>query len=124
VLLIRAIKQDADDGEVVILSTKRDTKKFDMLTKQNGVALLVHDFAQHGDGSDGVHSITLNGRCRILEDDDQRSKKYRQAHLQHNPDYPQFIVGDDIAILCVFVSEARICNINDQVTHWKTDLTH
>ena len=30
--------------EVIIMSTRRDTKKFDLLEKQQGVALLVHDF--------------------------------------------------------------------------------
>lgn len=107
---------DQDDGEVIILSTNRKTKKFDMLQKQRGVALLVHDFAQHSAGS-GVYSITLNGNCRIVTNT-TKAEHYRKAHLAHNPDYPQFIVGDDIAILCVDVTKARICDINDQVTKW------
>jgi len=48
----------------------------------------------------------------------ERSARYRAAHLKHNPDYPQFIVGDDIAMLCVNATSARICNIDDQVTKW------
>ena len=119
--------KDEDDGEVVVLSTQRRTKKYDMLNSQKGVALLIHDFPQfgeegHGDGDvstsvQGVHSITLNGQCQILEDG-EKAEKYRAAHLKHNPDYPQFIVGDDIAILLIFVTSARICNIDDQVTKW------
>lgn len=108
---------DEEDGEVVILSTQRKTKKFDILMKQNGVALLIHDFPQLENGGDGVHSITLNGQCSILEDG-EKAEQYRAAHLEHNPEYPQFIVGKDIAILVIFVGEARICNINDQVTKW------
>jgi len=104
------------------MSTRRNTKKFEMLRKQGGVALLIHDFPQSvaegsDDGTDGVHSITLNGVCTIVEDT-ERSERYRAAHLKHNPDYPQFIVGDDIAMLCVDVSTARICNVNDEVTRW------
>jgi hypothetical protein len=106
---------DPDDGEVVILSTNRQTKKFDMLQQQKGVALLVHDFRQ--DADDGVYSITLNGTCRIVTDV-KKAEYYRAQHLQHNPDYPQFIVGKDIAILCVDVSSARICDINDHVSKW------
>jgi general stress protein 26 len=126
---------DATDGEVIIMTTRRKTKKFNMLQKQNGVALLIHDFPQFkkmtegeedkegevvGDGNgdgDGVHSITLNGQCVILQDG-ERAEMYRAKHLEHNPDYPQFIVGEDISVLCVNITSARICNINDQVTRW------
>ena len=107
---------DPEDGEVVIMSTNRKTKKFDMLQKQKGVALLVHDFAENTSSS-GLYSITLNGTCNIMTDK-VKEESYRQSHLRHNPDYPQFIVGDDIAILRVDVTSARICNIHDQVIKW------
>ena len=120
---------DAEDGEIVIMSTNKNTKKFDMLKQQNGVALLVHDFddididiqQDNGDETNNetnnkTRSITLNGDCCILDGEDE--VKYRKAHLKHNPDYPQFIVGDDIAVLCVHVTSARICDLNDKVIHW------
>jgi len=108
---------DEEDGEVVIMSTNMKTKKFEMLQKQKGVALLVHDFQQSPSGAKGMYSITLNGECRIVTEPVKR-EQYRTAHLDHNPDYPQFIVGDDIAILCIDLTSARICNINDQVIKW------
>ena len=118
---------DPEDGEVVIMSTNKKTKKFDMLRQQNGVALLVHDDGDHDNDNDNdndnnknnkskTRSITLNGDCRILSGADE--EKYRQVHLKHNPDYPQFIVGEDIAVLCVHVTSARICDLNDKVIHW------
>jgi len=108
---------DEEDGEVVILTTQRKTKKFNILQKQDGVALLIHDFSQQGDGSDGMYSITLNGRCEILPEG-EKAEKYRAAHLKNNKEYSQFILGDDIAVLVIFVTYARICNIHDQVTKW------
>lgn len=116
---------DADDGEVVIMTTRMNTKKFTMLEKQNGVALLIHDFAQFekekgSKGKGGVHSITLNGKCIILKGG-EKADAYRAKHLEHNPDYPQFIVGSDIVVLCVNVTSARICNINDEVTKWSVE---
>jgi len=108
--------------EIIIMSTQRKTKKYEMLRKQRGVALLIHDFSQNEGGGEnacgGVYSITLNGDCTIVEEG-ERSARYRAAHLKHNPDYPQFIVGDDIAMLCVNATSARICNIDDQVTKWE-----
>ena len=117
---------DETDSEVIIMSTNRNTKKFEMLRQQEGVALLVHDFdkAQCDSDSNGsgtsssttTRSITLNGNCRILSGKDE--ERYRKAHLAHNPDYPQFIVGEDIAVLCIDVVSARICDLNDKVVHW------
>eukprot|EP00970_Alexandrium_tamarense_P016456 scaffold6572_cov175-Alexandrium_tamarense.AAC.3 len=86
----------------------------------------------------GEYSITLNGTCSVIKDGPCPShellflpqftacvpllvalaEKYRAAHLKNNPDYPQFIVGNDIAMLRVDVAMARICNINDQVIKW------
>ena len=133
---------DPKDGEVVVMSTNVKTKKFDMLAQQSGVALLVHDFVKmpedddeddgdgdgegHAggdeggdkDGSGGTYSMTLNGQCRILKNGTDQAEKYRRAHLEHNPEYPQFIVGPDIVMLCVDVTSARICDIRDQVTKW------
>lgn len=104
------------EEQLLVLSTNRKTKKYQMLTQQRGVSLLVHDFDNTMDSS-GAYSITLNGTCRIVRDE-EAVERYRAAHLKHNPEYPQFIVGPDIAILCIDVTSARICNINDQVIKW------
>lgn len=103
------------DEEVIILSTNKRTKKFDILNKLKSVALLVHDFGEQ-DGNTVGYSLTLNGECHIETGDE--AERYRAAHLKHNPDYPQFIVGEDIAILSIKVKSARLCNIHDQVEHW------
>ena len=61
------------DEEIIVLSTNVNTKKYRMLEKQKGVALLVHDFGSgkvnHSDheAEDGNYSITLNGECSIVE---------------------------------------------------------
>ena len=104
-----------EDG-VIVMSTNMNTKKFNMLQNQNGVALLVHDFHQFDDKSTGA-SITLNGRCYIVEPGPD-ADRFRQAHLRANPRYPQFIVGPDIAMLAVEVQKARIADIHDRVTKW------
>lgn len=49
------------------MSTNVKTKKYDMLEKQNGVALLIHDFGE-GDNLSGEYSITLNGICSVVRD--------------------------------------------------------
>lgn len=41
-------------------------------------------------------------------------------HLKNNPDYAQFIQGDQIAVLKVTVEKARMCDINDKVSYWNS----
>eukprot|EP00587_Corethron_hystrix_P011269 CAMPEP_0113299486 /NCGR_PEP_ID=MMETSP0010_2-20120614/1502_1 /TAXON_ID=216773 ORGANISM="Corethron hystrix, Strain 308" /NCGR_SAMPLE_ID=MMETSP0010_2 /ASSEMBLY_ACC=CAM_ASM_000155 /LENGTH=106 /DNA_ID=CAMNT_0000152731 /DNA_START=200 /DNA_END=517 /DNA_ORIENTATION=- /assembly_acc=CAM_ASM_000155 len=106
------------------MSTNKKTRKYDMLKERKNVALLIHDFGDGGEGTEGGHgeggnpkfSITLKGICKI--ETGEVAERYRKAHLERNGKYSQFIVGEDIAILAVYVKSARICDINDQVTTW------
>lgn len=80
--------------ETIVMSTNIKTKKYDMLERQSGVALLIHDFAEKTDQQQtysfhhtvvdeedekneapkltGEYSITLNGTCSVVKD----GKKY------------------------------------------------
>ena len=62
-------------NNTVLMSTNIYTEKYEMLEKQNGVALLIHDFSEGSNsssGSDvrftGEFSITLNGTCSVVKD--------------------------------------------------------
>ena len=112
-------------SEVLIISTQRKTKKFELITCNNQVALLVHDFNTSADADatnyqqmDGRtrYSITLNGVVSVQEG--ELAERYRAIHLAANPAYTQFIVGDDIAIITVDLKRARVCDVNDRVTHF------
>jgi hypothetical protein len=130
-MILTYLMDDQCGGDdVIILSTNRKTKKYELLLRHKHVSLLVHDCYQIEDEKTvskslngcpviaSTCSITLNGECHILADDDPRSVRYREAHLRNNPDYPQFIMGEDIAILYIAVTSARICNVMDQVVKW------
>lgn len=126
----RSLDPDQDpNSEVMIISTQRKTKKFDILTQNENVALLVHDFQTHQDGDADSnydklgtrtkYSITLNGTT-VVETGDM-AEQYRSIHLERNRAYAQFIVGPDIAIVTVHLTRARVCDVNDQVTHYARD---
>jgi len=72
--------------EVLIFTTRRDTKKFKQIQDCSNVAVLAHDFPHlhlAQDSSKDVisysrkWSITLNGTAKCLYDDDPISIKYR-----------------------------------------------
>lgn len=115
---------DDERSEVMVISTQRKTKKFDILTENENVALLVHDFQTHqvssGSANPDYHpqkySITLNGTVRVEEG--ALAEQYRRIHLARNAEYAQFIVGDDIAMITVHLTRARVCDVNDNVTHF------
>ena len=94
-----------------------------MITRNNNVALLVHDFDSEEDeqnyttiGGQKRYSITLNGTVNVQEG--EMAERYRRIHLQANSSYSQFIVGDDIAIITVKLQTARVCDVNDRVSHF------
>lgn len=115
----------APNTEVMVMSTRRNTKKYAMLTENENVALLVHDFAADASADmtnyeevegRSKFSITLNGTVRV--ENGALAERYRRIHLARNSTYGQFIVGDDIAIVTVSLRSARVCDVNDSVRHW------
>lgn len=121
-------------GGVLVMTTRRNTKKFAALQSNPAVAILVHDFgtlrstapaeqAQQG-GEEGAGmpqavgtcSITLYGDAVVVEG--AAADRLRAAHLACNSRYPQFISGEGIAVLTVSPHMARICDVGDCVSTW------
>ena len=122
----RSLAAQRPGAEVLIVSTRRSTKKYATLCANRNVALLVHDFAGENESDllnytalEGRprHSITLSGVVR--EESGEMAERYRAIHLEKNQAYAQFIVGDDIAILTVEIETARVCDVNDRVSHFE-----
>ena len=112
------------EDEIIILTTRRNTTKYQAIEKLDLVTLLIHDFptdkaSRAADtGYTKTHSITLYGNVSILCGDD--AEEMRSKHLKrHGENYSQFIIGENIAVLRVDVSSAKLCNIKDEVTTWE-----
>ena len=115
------------EDEIIILTTRRNTTKYQAIEKLDLVTLLIHDFptdkaSRAADaGYTKTHSITLYGNVSILGGDD--AEEMRSKHLKrHGENYSQFIIGENIAVLRVDVSSAKLCNIKDEVTTWQAPL--
>ncbi len=113
--------------ECIIMGTRRDTKKYEQMLSCPSVAVLIHDFPhlavndEHTSSakSEGkTCSITLNGYVKVWDAGSEEEAFYRKIHLDNNPDYKQFIGPDNVAIFLVRIEKARLCNIQDKVTHW------
>lgn len=51
-------------SEVLVLSTRRDTLKYQTLMRNSRVALLVHDFVSEGDGDERNYEVAVTGGAR------------------------------------------------------------
>eukprot|EP00386_Alphamonas_edax_P007322 GDKI01024338.1.p1 GENE.GDKI01024338.1~~GDKI01024338.1.p1 ORF type:complete len:184 (-),score=47.69 GDKI01024338.1:24-575(-) len=124
---------DPQLGGLLIMTTRRDTKKYTALQTNPQVALLVHDFDQlrrphtHTQEDTAASSGCGGGTCSItvygeaVEAKGEVAERLRAVHLQRNSKYPQFIVGECIAVLYVQPRMARMCNINDCVSTWEAN---
>lgn len=119
-------------GAVLVLTTRRDTRKFEALLQSSDVAVLIHDIdrvasphlegeggpsaAAAGEGATaaGPLSITLYGRAVICEG--ALGERLRARHLARNQAYAQFIDGPGIAVVAVQLTLARACNLRDHVS--------
>lgn len=121
------------------LACRRDTKKFNALVANPKVAVLIHDFdgnrrskymaaaAQSTPKSDatdiseaGTASVTVYGVCQVA--DGELERRLRDLHRSNVPDDQEyFVCGDDVAMLAIVPTQARLCNINDQITTWRPD---
>lgn len=109
----------ADDealGGGIVMTTRRDTKKFAALVANPRVALLVHDFREGSTGVVGTCSITLYGDCRVQSG--EAAERLRAAHLATNPEYANFIAGVGIAVLWLQPTLARLVDLTDTVSTW------
>lgn len=136
------LNSDPELGGVLVMSTRRNTKKYNALVANPHVAILVHDFstlkqeeqvvevASDGGGEAGAppspcpspsppgsYSVTLYGSARVVTG--ETAERLRCAHLTANPRYPQFITGPDTAILTVRPTFVRMCDVSDSVTNWE-----
>lgn len=118
--------------EIIIMCTRRDTKKFGQISCCPNVAILFHDFNQlasdvtqsnkesssvlkHGTNRG---SVTLNGGVRVCPSGSAEEARYKSIHLENNRDYAQFIEGDDKSVILVHISGAQLCNIQDKVVNY------
>ena len=112
------------EEEIIIMTTRRNTTKYQAIQKLDLATLLIHDFptdkaARAADKAYAkTHSITLYGNVTILSGED--AEQMRSKHLlRHGDKYSQFIIGENIAVLQVDVTSAKLCNIKDEVTTWE-----
>lgn len=96
-----------EDENQVILSTRRNSKKYGNIQKNKNISLLVFS------SIDGV-SVTFLGTALTLEPHEEAL--YREMHMQKN-NMPQFILGENIGLIVFDIENIVISNSQDEVTY-------
>ena len=91
----------------VVLSTRRNSKKYDNIQKNKHISLLVFS------SFDGV-SATLLGTALTLEAHEEAC--YRDVHMKKN-NMPQFILGENISLIVFSIENIVLSNSQDEVKY-------
>ncbi|EKU20406.1 pyridoxamine phosphate [Nannochloropsis gaditana CCMP526] len=136
------------EEEVIIMTTRTDTKKYELLCSMPKVAVLGEKGGGVGGNEDGGeggskrphrhekedgkggggkgkeggdgdgHTYAITLNGVARMETGEEAERYRSLHLKNNVAYSQFIEGPGIAVFTVHVMSARICNVKDRVTYW------
>jgi hypothetical protein len=118
-------------GDVLVMTTRRDTQKYEAILTNANVAVLLHDF----DGlrtseipSPEVHArgslaVTVYGKA-VLQDG-EAAARMRQAHLLRNSGSAHFIADESTYAVFAVVPESMLCcDVYDKVFTWQADTKH
>lgn len=90
----------------VILSSRKDSKKYHNIQKNKQVSLLLFS-------SSHELSATFLGTAVTMAE--QEEKHYRELHMKRN-NMPQFILGDNIGIIVFSIEKIIVSDNQDQLS--------
>jgi nitroimidazol reductase NimA-like FMN-containing flavoprotein (pyridoxamine 5'-phosphate oxidase superfamily) len=94
---------------IVILSSRKNSKKYNNIQKNKNISLLV--------SSDSLNkSATFLGTAQIISLEDEKEEYYRKIHLK-NCEMPQFILGENINLIIFNIEEVIISDSQDNVKY-------
>jgi hypothetical protein len=127
-----SFQHDPELGDVLVMTTRRDTLKYEAISKNSNVAVLLHDFegrrGASGSGDDaatdcGTLAITIYGQAAFQTG--PVAARMRAAHLLRNTAYSQFIADELLySVFAVIPSSVLCCDVHDKVITWQPGKDH
>jgi hypothetical protein len=123
-----SLQFDALLGHILVMSTRRNTLKFEAMTRNNNVAVLLHDFDGRRQESattvpsatHGTLAVTIYGKALLQEGD--VAARMRAEHLRRNVAYAHFIAdATEYAVFAVVPTSVLCCDIHDRVFTWQAE---
>ncbi len=95
-----------EDENKIILSSRRDSKKFSNIQNNKNVSLLL--FSK-------THEISATFLGTAVAVEEWEEPHYRALHMKRN-NMPQFILGDNIGIIVFSIEKIIVSDTLDQLT--------
>ena len=95
-----------EEENIVILSSRRDSKKYSNIQNNKNVSLLF--------SSPQKISATFLGTAVAIENDVEE-KHYKELHMKIN-NMPQFILGDNVGIIAFNIDKIIVSDNEDQIS--------
>ena len=97
-----------ESENIIVLTTKKDSKKFFNIEKNKNISLLL--FSE----TDEL-SITFLGTATLVTG--EKEEYYRAIHMEAN-NRPQFIFGEAIGLILFSIEEIVVSNNKDEVKYY------
>ncbi|NBG87748.1 pyridoxamine 5'-phosphate oxidase family protein [Isachenkonia alkalipeptolytica] len=100
-----------EEENKVILSTRRDSKKYNNIIKNKRISLLLFSKSSELSATFLGNAMTLDGEEEMY---------YRDMHMKKT-NMPQFILGDNIGVVVFSIEQVIISDKQDRVTYINND---
>jgi general stress protein 26 len=96
-----------ESENVVILSSRKNSKKYTNIQKNKNISLLIFSTNK---------SATFLGTALTLKTGDNKEDYYRKIHIK-NCEMPQFILGENINLIIFKIEEVIVSDREDNVKY-------
>ncbi len=105
----------ADDAlRRFVFFTPKNTAKFDHISQNPSVSLLVDNRCDHSSGLNRIAALTVTGRAEVLQSPSQKSP-WLKMFLQKHPNMAEFADAPNTAMVCVIAQKHLLVSKFQQV---------
>jgi nitroimidazol reductase NimA-like FMN-containing flavoprotein (pyridoxamine 5'-phosphate oxidase superfamily) len=107
----------SNDLRYIVFATPRQTGKFDLITNDENISILVDDRSLHQDSINKISALTITGRARILSDEKEIIEWGNQLTKKH-PNLITFVKAKTSAVILVEVVSYQYVKRFQEVWEW------
>ncbi len=105
------------DLKYIVFATPRQTGKFNLITNDENISILVDDRSLHQDNINNISALTITGKARILSNDKEILEWGNRLTRKH-PNLTSFVMAPTSAVILVEVVRYQYVKKFQEVWEW------
>lgn len=105
------------DLKNLVFATPRDTGKFNLISSNENISILVDDRSLHQDSINKISALTITGEARILSNENE-ILEWGGLLLKKHPNLTSFLDASTIAVILVEVVKYHYVKRFQEVWEW------